>query len=335
MKWYLIVNNEYQGQPATRYISGFAGSTSVYLFSEDFEKGYLLIDGRYWELEEQIKQKNNKVKNIKIVRVSRDYPVKKAVENICEEEKFREVEIDSVITSYASYKKLLTFGLDVTSQDNIFEKWRAVKTDDEIRKIKKAIEISEKAFDNISSFIKPGVKESEIAARLEFEMKMLGSEKPAFDTIVSSGVRSAAPHASTTENVIGEGDPVIIDFGAVYEGYSADLTKTILMSSPSEEIRKIHKIVSEAHKIGVRTIKPGLPAKELDKAVRDYIDQYGYGDKFLHSTGHGVGMSVHESPHIGFTSEEILQKGNVITIEPGIYVPGLGGVRIETTEMVK
>jgi Xaa-Pro aminopeptidase len=165
-------------------------------------------------------------------------------------------------------------------------------------------------------------------------MKMLGSEKPAFDTIVTSGVRSAAPHANTTQNAISEDDSVIIDFGAVYEGYAADLTKTILMPSCGEEIRKIHKIVKDAHQIGVTTIKPGLAAKELDAAVRDHISNHGYGDKFLHSTGHGVGMSVHESPHIGFASQEMLQKGNVITIEPGIYVPGLGGVRIETTEIV-
>lgn len=356
--WYIIINNEYSGQPATRYISDFAGSTSVLIFRSGvdaetvnsnnpenhpqileslrmIEDGYLLIDGRYWGQASEIKNRNIRINNLNIVSISRDYSAKQAIRDIINKNSIVAVTIDSIITSYSSFAKLKDLGLEVVVSENVFDKLRSIKNADEISKIKKAIEISEKAFDNIKKYITVGVRESEIAARLEYEMKILGAEKESFDTIVASGARSASPHAETTTKLIEATDAVIIDFGCFYEGYASDLTKTILMSEVNIELKNISDIVSRAHDEGVRALRPGIPAKNLDGVARKVIEDGGYGDKFLHSTGHGVGMSVHESPHIGINSEDILEVGNVITIEPGIYISGLGGVRIETTEIVK
>ncbi len=356
--WYTIINNEYSGQPATRYLSGFAGSTSVLIFRSKaetktektselenhsqilknmrmIENAYLLIDARYWEQESEIRNRNCRINNLNIVRVSREYSAKQAIKDIINKNSIGIVTIDSIITSHSSFAKLKDLGLEVVASENVFEKMRRVKTVDEIEKITKAIDIAEDAFAKIKKYIKVGVRESEIAARLEYEMKMLGAQKESFDTIVASGRQSASPHAETSAKMIEATDSVIIDFGCFYDGYASDLTKTILMPEASGELRKIYDIVKIAHDKAVQVVKPGVPAKDIDCVARKIIEDAGYDDKFLHSTGHGVGMSVHEFPHIGANSDDFLEKGNVITIEPGIYLPGIGGVRIETTEIVK
>lgn len=340
--WYAIVNSEYSGQPATRYLTGFAGSTSVLLFNVDDSKtmmstgkSFLLLDGRYWEQESFLKKSEKRLKNLQIVRVHREFTTKQAIEKIIKENRIFVITIDPTITSYFSYEKLSTYGVKMETDTGIFEKIRAVKTEKEIGVIKKAIEIAETSFEVIRPHIQAGAKESDIAARLEYEMKMRGAEKIAFETIVASGVRAAAPHAQTTTKIIEPADSVIIDFGCFFEGYASDLTRTILMPEASGELVKINKIVGQAHSVAVKALKPGVVASFVDHTARSIIEAEGYGDKFLHSTGHGVGMSVHESPHIGALSEEILQSGNVITIEPGIYLPNVGGVRIETTEIIR
>jgi len=211
----------------------------------------------------------------------------------------------------------------------LIEKIREVKTEEEIEIIQEAVNIVEKAYDYILGYVKPGITEIEVANELDFYMRNLGATGVSFDTIVASGVRSAMPHGVASDKVIEEGDMVTIDFGCYYKGYTSDMTRTFAVGDPGEELKKIYEIVFEANKKVTEAAKPGMTGAELDAIARDYITEHGYGDAFGHTTGHGIGLEVHEGPAISFRNEEELVVNNVITNEPGIYIPGLGGVRIE------
>lgn len=339
MSWHIITNDENSGQPATRYLSGFSGSTSVLLFEkhtdESYGHAYLLLDSRYWEWESALMSADVRLRPLSIIRVSREYTTKQAIETIVERHSITSCVVDSTITSHARVISLKKYFSEIEARENIFEQWRTIKTVQEQEYIREAIRIAEEAFEKVKPYIRVGVAESEITARLEYEMKMRGAEKESFDTIVASGPHSASPHAVTTDRKIQSDDSVIIDFGCFYEGYASDLTKTILMPEAPPTMRKIYEIVQRAHDASVSAIAPGVQASSIDSIARNIITDAGYGEAFMHSTGHGVGMSVHESPHIGFSSKDVLASGHVITIEPGIYTSGLGGVRIETTEFVR
>lgn len=340
---YVVINSEYSGQPATRYLSGFAGSTSVLLFGIEGELtrdsfanasfAYLMLDSRYWEQAANGESRIAK-SSYKTIQVSRDYPVKQAIGELIKKHKIEDVVIDGHITTYEQVEQLKKYDVTVISSPGIFEKLREVKTDHEVKLVRQAVQIAEQAFAKIKEKIVPGVSEMQVAAWLEYEAKLLGSEKMAFDTIVASGTNSVQPHATTSTKIIGDTDSVIIDFGCVCGGYCSDLTYTLLMPRASSDLRKLHSIVTLAKRKAKRLAKAGNRASDVDKAARDYIVSRGYGEYFGHAVGHGVGMSIHELPHVHGHSETMLQKGHVITIEPGIYVPGIGGVRIETTEIV-
>lgn len=339
MHVYIITNSENSGQPATRYVSGFSGSDSTLIFATEkalgevnalqtMQWGKILIDGRYWE------QGESEVQNrtLEIVRVHRDYTSKQALSEIISQYSIAEVSVDSRITVFASALTLQNLGLKVTPHPDIFQKIREIKTLSEIKKIERAQKIALDAFNAVQHEVQVGVTESYIAAKLEFLMKQGGAEKVSFETIVASGVNSALPHARSTGKKIEGSDAVIIDFGAVYEGYCSDFTRTILMPKAAHKMREIYAVVEEAQRKALAEAKLGNPAKTVDIAARNYIDSKGYGKYFTHSTGHGVGMEVHELPHISLNSDAILRKGHIITVEPGIYIPGVGGVRLE--EMV-
>lgn len=346
MNTYIITNSENSGQPATRYISGFSGSDSLLIFTTErplSEVGAgksmkwvkLLLDGRYWEQGQwEVQGTKYRVQSgaIEIVKIHKDYTSKQALADIIKQHSIVEVAIDSRITSYASVLSSQEAGLTVSAHPNIFQSIREIKSGEEIKKIQKAQEIALDAFDKMKHEIQAGVSESYIAARLEFLMKQGGAEKTAFETIVASGRNSALPHARSTSKTIEKNDAVIVDFGAVYQGYCSDFTRTILMPDASSQLREIYSIVQEAQHKALSAAVVGAPAKDVDLAARNYIETRGYGEYFTHSTGHGVGMAVHELPHISWNSSTVLQKGHVITIEPGIYIPGVGGVRLE--EMV-
>lgn len=213
--------------------------------------------------------------------------------------------------------------LEVTE---IIESARIIKSPDEVKNIKKAIEIAETS---LLSMEFQGT-ESEVAAQLEFNLKSNGSIKPAFDTIVASGKRSSLPHATiTTSNLE---SPVVIDWGAVYNNYCSDLTRTLI---EGEKQAEIFNIVLEAQQEAIKVIKPGVKASHVDEVARGVIEEYGFGDNFIHSTGHGLGLEVHENPTLAKKSEFILEKGMVITVEPGIYINDQFGVRIEDDVLVK
>lgn len=218
--------------------------------------------------------------------------------------------------------------------DDVIKELRMIKTPEEIEVIKRACGIADKAMLVAIEEVREGVREREVAAKMEYVMKMEGAEKTAFDTIIASGWRSALPHGVASDKRIERGELVVIDEGALFNRYHSDITRTVVVGSPNEKQREIYEIVLEAQKKGVEEARPGITAKELDTIVRDVIAEYGYGDYFIHSTGHGVGLEIHEWPGINQNDETVLKPGMVITVEPGIYLPKFGGVRIEDTIVI-
>lgn len=214
------------------------------------------------------------------------------------------------------------------------EKLREVKDDDELSRIERACDITCQAFEYICGYIRPGLTEREVQLALDYKMLQLGAQGLAFDTIVASGENGSLPHAVPGERVIEEGDMVTIDFGARVDGYDADMTRTVAVGQPSEKMRKIYEIVLRAQETAQAAIAPGKKCSEIDQIARDIITEAGYGECFGHSTGHGVGIDIHEEPRVSSRSEQVLAPGHIVTVEPGIYVPGLGGVRIENTCVV-
>lgn len=208
---------------------------------------------------------------------------------------------------------------------------RKIKDHEEIALIRRAAELTSLGMRRAFEIVRAGLKEWEIAAEIEYEMRRSGSSGVAFDTIVCSGPESAFPHGGLGEREIKYGDLVVIDIGAKYRAYCADMTRTLIVGRASEKQRRLYETVMEAQKLAINKIRAGTKAGEVDEAARKYITKRGYGEYFVHGLGHGVGLDIHEPPIIGPTSEEILQSGNVITVEPGIYIPNFGGVRIEDT----
>lgn len=218
--------------------------------------------------------------------------------------------------------------------DDVVKELRIIKTPEEIEVIKATCRIADMAMMAALEEISEGKHEREIAAKMEYVMKMNGADKPAFDTIIASGWRSALPHGVASDKRIERGDLVVIDEGALYRHYNSDTTRTIVVGSPNEKQKDIYYAVLEAQRKGVEAARPGMTAKELDTIVRDVIKEYGYGGHFIHSTGHGVGLEIHEWPRVSQFDETELKPGMVVTIEPGIYLPKFGGVRIEDTILI-
>lgn len=214
------------------------------------------------------------------------------------------------------------------------ELFSAIKDDTEISLLQKAVDISDTAFERILGYIRPGLKESEIRAELEYQMVCLGSEAPAFETIIASGYRSAMPHGAASEKKIKQGDFVTLDFGASYKGYVSDITRTIIIGKATSRQKRIYDIVLKAQLLAIRKVRAGIAGSLVDKTARDYIKKAGHGKNFGHGTGHGIGIYVHSKPSVGPRSQDILAKGMVITVEPGIYIPKWGGVRIEDDVVV-
>ena len=206
---------------------------------------------------------------------------------------------------------------------------RAVKDASELAIIERAVEIADLAMASVASRIEPGMTEAQIAWGLEMEMRRLGAEGAAFDIIVGAGPNGALPHHRADDSVVRPGDPVVIDMGASYEGYNSDLTRTFYTGRPDDEFLAIYSIVLQAQETAIREVRPGMTGQEVDEIARAVIEEAGYGEEFGHGLGHGVGLAVHERPMVVPTSEDVIEDGMVFTIEPGIYISGWGGVRIE------
>lgn len=213
---------------------------------------------------------------------------------------------------------------------------RRIKTPQEIATIRQACRIADNACEHIRQFIQPGMTEQQVAAELEWFMRQQGAEKPSFDTIVASGVRGAMPHGKASDKVINAGELVTLDFGAQYQGYCSDMTRTFLVAAAAtpHPLYDIYQIVLQAQLAAIAAIRPGVPCQVVDAAAREVIKAHGYGEQFGHNTGHAIGIDVHENPRFSPSDTTLLQPGMLLTVEPGIYLPNLGGVRIEDVVLV-
>ncbi|MDI6716042.1 MAG: Xaa-Pro peptidase family protein [Actinomycetota bacterium] len=225
-------------------------------------------------------------------------------------------------------------GIKLVGTSGLVEPLREVKDAYEIQKITKAAEIGDAAFQYILDFIKPGVTEIDISIELDYFMRKNGSEKSSFETIVASGVNSAVPHATPSGKKIEVGDFVKMDFGAVVGGYHSDMTRTVVVGKASKKQKQIYSLVKEAQETALSKVAPKVECQELDSIARELVGKKGYGEAFVHNLGHGVGLEVHEAPVLGKGSKDVLKSNMVITIEPGIYISNLGGVRIEDLVLV-
>ena len=211
---------------------------------------------------------------------------------------------------------------------------RAVKEPYELKATRKASNIADRAFANLLPYIKPGVTEKELAARLESNMLLLGSEEKSFTTIVASGKRSAMPHGTASPKVVEAGDFVTFDFGAVWEGYHSDITRTVVVGKASQAQKDFYNLILEGQKLGVSLIKAGVSRREVDFAVRNYFARYHVSQYFTHSLGHGTGLEIHEQPVLSPRSTGVLEENMIVTVEPGLYIEGKFGVRIEDSVAV-
>lgn len=308
-----------------RYLTGFTGTTGVALIT--LEEAFFITDFRYTE------QAETQCEGYKIVQ--NHGPIFDVVADLVEEKELINLAFEEATVSFKEYVQLeMILEVDLIPVSGMIEELREIKDDSEIEIIQKACEIADQAFSHILTYIKPGMTEIQVANELDFHMRSLGASSVSFETIVASGLRSAMPHGVASEKVIEQGDFITIDFGCYYQGYVSDMTRTISLGEPSEKLKEIYQIVKEAQQKVLDIAKPGMTGAELDAVARDFITSKGYGEVFGHSTGHGIGLEIHEGPNVSTMAEKVFVSGNVITNEPGIYLPGIGGVRIEDDMLV-
>jgi Xaa-Pro aminopeptidase len=308
-----------------RYMTGFTGTAGVAIISKN--DAMFITDFRYTE------QAASQIKDYRIVQHK-----KTIIEEIATQ--VTDMGINSLgfekndvtYSDFELYKQAIQ--ADLVPLSGLVEKIRLIKTDEEISIIKAACRIADEAYEYILTYIKPGMTELDVSNELEFFMRKKGATSSSFDIIVASGTRSALPHGVATDKVIENGDFVTLDFGALYNGYISDTTRTLAVGEPSDKLKEIYQVVLDSQLLALEKVKPGMTGKEADAIARDYIASKGYGEAFGHSLGHGIGLEVHEGPGLSFRSDIVLEPGMVITIEPGIYLPNIGGVRIEDDALV-
>ncbi|CAN5582512.1 Xaa-Pro dipeptidase [soil metagenome] len=311
-----------------RYLTNFSGSAASVLVTKN--KSYFITDFRYLT-----QSKEEVFKEFEVVifaQGSLDW-----ISEIAKKEDLKNIGFESHILSFSAANSLKEKfnDLEFLPVNALVEPIVYVKCEYEIEMTKKAVEITDKTFETILGMIKPGMTENELAAEITYIQRKLGAETNAFEPIVASGVRSAFPHARPTDKKIEKGEFLKLDFGCVYRGLRSDMTRTIGIGSLNAESKKIYSIVKEAQQRALDAVKAGESTKHIDSAARDYITENGYGDKFGHGLGHGLGYDIHETPSLNQRIDFILEENNIVTIEPGIYVEGLGGVRIEDDVVVK
>lgn len=309
------------GPANLRYLCGYSGSSGLLWLS--FRESVFFTDFRY---QEQIRRE---------VTATRAVIVKKSLlDDLALLPALRKARRIGYESGHLLCSQLERLSKDISckkliSTVGIVENSRLVKDQGELAKISKAAAIADEAFASIIKFIRPGMTERAVANKLDYFLKQFGADKPSFDSIVASGPNSALPHAQPGDRKIRKGDFLVMDFGARYQGYCSDMTRTICIGRPTDRHLEIYNLVHRAQADGLRAVRPGARGREADAAARDVIEGAGYGKYFGHGLGHGVGLEVHEGPRLGKISEDLLKLGNVVTVEPGIYLPGWGGVRIE------
>ncbi len=303
------------------YLSGFTGTSAFLVITDD--KAFLLTDFRY------VEQAGKQAPEYEIVKYQGN--VLAAVNELIVSNSIKRLAFEENFMTFDSYREF-DEKLEISEflpLEGAVEALRIVKDAWEIETIKKAVSVADGAFSHVLNHIKPGVAEVEIAAEIEYFMKKQGARGPSFETIVASGERAAMPHGVASERKLQMGDAITLDFGALYMDYCSDMTRTVFLGQPAEELKKIYNIVLEAQLMGIEGAKAGMTGKQIDAIAREHIAGKGYGDHFGHGLGHGVGLEIHEEPRLSLMGGTVLQDGMAVTVEPGIYLSGLGGVRIE------
>jgi Xaa-Pro aminopeptidase len=304
-----------------RYLCGFTGSDGAFILTR--KESFFLTDSRYWT------QADEEVKGSQIIHY------KKKMEGIVSlllDLKLKNIGFESTSLTFSSHQFLLeklANEAELIPLEDELKNLRVAKDAQELALIQRAIDISSKAFLHVIQILKEGVVEREVALEMESFMKHTGADVIGFDIIIASGKRSALPHGRASGKRIGRGDLILIDFGSGFQGYHSDQTRTVVCGQPSAEQKKVYQVVKDAHDKAIEKVSPGIPIQEVDAAARDHIRNQGYGEYFGHGTGHGIGLAVHEDPVVNSENKGPLQEGMVFTIEPGIYIPDWGGVRIE------
>ncbi len=314
--------------PNVRYLSGFTGSNALLAVSAS-GSATLFTDPRY---SIQAAQQSPSCAP-KIVRG----PLSAAVAHFAARKRWRRVGFEKarmIYSDFASLDESLPAGASLKPMPPLVEALRSVKSEAEIALIRRSVLTNSQALASTLPKIRPGVSESEIAAELEYQMRLHGAEKPAFETIVAAGARTALPHAEPGAARLQPDHLLLIDMGASQDGYASDMTRMFSLGKPARKLRTMYNAVLEAQLAAIARVRPGVTAAQVDRAARSVLAAHGLGAAFVHSTGHGLGLEIHEAPRIGAKDNTPLQAGMAITIEPGAYIEGFGGVRIEDTVLV-
>lgn len=311
-----------------RYFTGFESSDGFLLVSPD--RAVFITDGRYIEAAER------QITACEVMLLGKTYP---QIAEILREMNCSHLLVESTRMTVSTYNSLkgvlenISISTD-TALDTLINSLRSVKTQGEVDSIVKAQRIAENAFHHILKFIKVGVTEKEIALELDFYMLRNGGEGLSFETIAVSGKNSSMPHGVPSDKKIENGDFITLDFGTVINGYHSDMTRTVAVGFATDEMKNVYDTVLKAQNTCLKNIKAGVNCKDGDEFARSVIRECGYGEYFTHSTGHGVGVEIHEYPNLSPASDSVLQAGNIVTVEPGIYIPEKFGVRIEDMALI-
>lgn len=315
------------GLPNIRYLSGFTGDSAMLLVTPETQT--LFTDPRYTiQASQQC--------SCKVITVTKP-PLELALIDPIRRKRLKRIGFEAPRMAYDVYQRLkesmpLSAGLKPLT--GVVERLRMVKTADEIARIRLSVETNSAAFQKTAQSLRPGVSEAAIAAELEFQMRRLGAEKAAFETIVAVGPRSALPHAQPSRQQTAVNELLLIDMGAFLDGYASDMTRMVFFGQPGRRVRSMYKAVKTAQLAAIDAVRAGVEARQVDRSARQVLEAEGLGKEFVHSTGHGLGLEIHESPRLGKTDRTRLEAGMVITIEPGAYIRDFGGIRIEDTVLV-
>lgn len=311
-----------------RYLLDFPSSAGTLLILP--ESQYFIIDFRYFEKAREV------VKNCTVLLQDQLYH---QINEIFSQNHVRTVGLEDhsvTLHALAVYReKLSAVPVEGSGLSELLEEIRYTKSDEELARLEKAQQITDQAFTEILSYLRPGISEKEIALELEYRMKRLGADGLSFDTIAVAGKNSSLPHGVPSDYRVQNGDFITMDFGALLDGYHADMTRTVALGEISAEQKKVYHTVREAQQIALDMIKAGLCCYDIDKAARDFIYSSGYEDCFGHGLGHSVGLEIHEEPRFSPACHTILQEGMVLSVEPGVYLPGKFGVRIEDLVIIE
>lgn len=321
----IIITNLYN----VRYLASFTGTSGAVVITID--NAYFITDARYTE--------QAKKQCVGFELINQTGTLLYSIANLINDLNIKSIGFEAdhlTFTQFEQLKSELKNNIALKPTNNFVASLRELKDENEFEIIKQACSIADKAFYHILDFIKPGMTELQVANEMDFYMRSLGATSVSFDTIVASGLRSAMPHGVASEKIIEKGDFITLDYGCYFNGYVSDMTRTISLGEPRfAQLKEIHQVVLEAQNLVNETVSAGMSGFEVDKIARDYITKCGYGQYFTHSTGHGIGLEIHENPALSKISQTILKPGHAITNEPGIYIPGIGGVRIEDDLFVR